>query len=283
MSIKTKILGIGRFIPENCWKNSDLEKVLDTSDEWIQQRTGIKQRYWINENDDCGASGLGVKAAEKALENAGVKKEEIDMIFFATLSPDHEFPGTACFFQGKMDMPGIPAIDVRQQCAGFLYGISIADNFIKNGMAKKVLVVGAEVHSRGLDLNSRSRSVSVLFGDGAGAMVLGQADEKDPHILSTHLHSDGKYAKELCRDAKAYVAFKFSGREAVLGKLRKETLEIISAFRCLDLDQAYELILAYFHKLMIDAAARKVNKELYGAHLYVMATLKSSFSMPLYS
>jgi 3-oxoacyl-[acyl-carrier-protein] synthase-3 len=192
----SRILGIGSYVPERIWTNDDLSQLMDTSDEWIQQRTGIKQRHWVDLDSETSSSDLGLKAAEQAIANAGIAKTEIDCILFATLSADHEFPGTACFFQAKLGLPGVPAIDVRQQCTGFIYATSIADNFIKTGMFKKILVVGAEVHSRGLQRTTEGRDVAVLFGDGAGAVVLGESDGESK-ILSTHLHADGSYAKEL--------------------------------------------------------------------------------------
>lgn len=196
---KSKFLGIGSYLPPRILKNDDLKKWMDTSDEWIQERTGIKQRHWVEGNTTT--SDLALIAAERALENAKVSKKEIDMIILATLSPDHEFPGTACFLQSKLEMPGIPALDVRQQCSGFLYGLSIADQFIKTGAMKKILLVGAEVHSKGLEKTTEGRDVSVLFGDGAGAAVIGvceeDVNEKSSQILSTHIHADGTFAKEL--------------------------------------------------------------------------------------
>jgi 3-oxoacyl-[acyl-carrier-protein] synthase III len=200
---KAKFLGVGSYVPPQTIKNQDLTKWMDTSDEWIQERTGIKQRHWVEGNTTT--SDLGLIAAERALENAKVNKSELDMIIFATLSPDHEFPGTACFLQAKLGVPGIPAIDVRQQCSGFLYGVSIADQFIKTGAVKKVLVIGAEVHSKAMDKTNEGREVSVLFGDGAGAVVIGVCDdgltESDSQIFSTHLHADGSFAKELWVEA----------------------------------------------------------------------------------
>ncbi|MGZ3709289.1 MAG: 3-oxoacyl-ACP synthase III family protein, partial [Bdellovibrionota bacterium] len=201
----SRILGVGSYLPENILKNEDLRKFMDTSDEWIQQRTGIKQRHWIPfDSSDC-TSDLALRACEKAIASAGIKKEDLDMIILATLSRDHEFPGTACFLQDKLGVPGIPALDVRQQCTGFIYGLSIADQFIKTGMYKTVLVVGAETHSKGIDISTRGRDVSVLFGDGAGAVVLGATDgpldKKSAQIFSTHLHADGKYARELWIEA----------------------------------------------------------------------------------
>ena len=197
----SQILGHGMYVPPTVWTNKDLQTIMDTSDEWIQQRTGIKTRHWIDINTATCTSDLALEASNRALESAGVKKEEIDLLILATLSPDHEFPGTACFLQSKLDIPGIPALDVRQQCTGFLYGMSIADQFIKTGTYKKVLVIGAETHSKGLDKSTRGRDVSVLFGDGAGAVVLGAVDGPAPRdasqLYSTSLHADGRFAKEL--------------------------------------------------------------------------------------
>lgn len=198
--VVTKILGVGSFVPPRILKNEDLASLMDTSDEWIQQRTGIKQRHWID--GAVATSDLALEASKRALDSAGVRKEEIDMILFATLSPDHDFPGSACFLQAKLGLSGCPAIDVRQQCSGFLYGLSMSDQFIKGGMARKVLLVGAEIHSRGLDKTTRGRDVAVLFGDGAGAVILGASeDSSGPRILSTHLHADGAFARELWVEA----------------------------------------------------------------------------------
>jgi len=207
---KSKILGVGSFVPKDIYKNEDLGKFMDTTDEWIQQRTGIKQRHWVDINSTTSSSDLGLEAAKRALTNAGIQKEEIDMIIFATLSPDHEFPGTACFFQAKLDVPGIPALDVRQQCSGFLYSLTIADQFIRTGTCKKILIVGAEVHSRGMDRTTRGRDVGVLFGDGAGSIVLGRCDgepgKMDSQIISTKIHADGRFAKELWVEAPGLAA-----------------------------------------------------------------------------
>jgi len=197
--IRSEILATGMYVPPNLFKNEDLSTMMDTSDEWIRQRTGIEQRYWVSPNQST--SDLAFEAAKKAIENAKIDKNEIDCLMLATLTPDHEFPGTACFLQKKLGIPGIPAIDVRQQCTGFVYSMSIADAFIRMGTYKKILIVGAEVHSKGLDRTPTGRDVSVLFGDGAGAVIIGAKELKDPkkdsHILSTHLHADGTYAEEL--------------------------------------------------------------------------------------
>jgi 3-oxoacyl-[acyl-carrier-protein] synthase III len=197
----SKILSTGSYVPPHLWKNQDLASMMDTTDEWIQQRTGIKQRYWVDLESDTCTSDLAVEAANRAIKAAELSKSDIDMLILATLSPDHEFPGTACFLQGKLDMPGIPALDVRQQCSGFLYGLSIADQFIRAGTYQKILLVGAECHSKGLNKTTQGRDVAVLFGDGAGAIVLGSCegpvDNKQSQVYSTHLHADGRFAKEL--------------------------------------------------------------------------------------
>lgn len=199
MSVNSRIAGVGAYVPPKALTNHDLESMMDTSDEWIVQRTGIKQRHWVENN--VGTSDLALEASKEAIADAGLKKEDIDMIIFATLSPDHDFPGSACFLQDKLGLPGIPALDIRQQCSGFLYGLSIADKFIRSGSNKHILLVGAEIHSKGLDRTPRGRAVSVLFGDGAGAVVVSPAEVKDPkkdaHIMTTHLHADGAFAKEL--------------------------------------------------------------------------------------
>lgn len=197
--MRSKITGVGTYVPPNVWKNEDLKSLMETSDEWITQRTGIKQRYWADQ--DAATSDLALEASKAAIEKAGLKKEDIDMIILGTLSPDHEFPGTACFLQAKLGVPGIPALDIRQQCTGFIYGMSIADQFIRGGMYRNILVVGAEIHSKGIDRTTRGRDVAVLFGDGAGAVVMSPCEVKDPsrdpHMIASALHADGTYAKEL--------------------------------------------------------------------------------------
>lgn len=199
MAIGSQIVGVGSYVPPKIYENKDLEEMMDTSDEWIIQRTGIERRHWVDPK--TSTSDLALEASLKAIENAGLQKSDIDMIVLGTLSPDHDFPGTGCFLQAKLELPEITVLDIRQQCTGFIYGISIADKFIKSGSHKNILVVGAEVHSKGLDKSPRGRAVSVLFGDGAGAVVM-QATEvndpkKDSHVMTTRLHADGAYAKEL--------------------------------------------------------------------------------------
>ena len=194
---QTKIAGLGKYVPENVVTNDDLSKLMDTNDEWITERTGIKERRHIKKGDGNTTASMGVKAAKIAIERAGVSKDDIDLIVFATLSPDYYFPGCGVQVQEMLEIDTCPALDVRNQCSGFIYAVSVADQFIKTGMYKNVLVIGSENHSGGLDFTTRGRSVSVIFGDGAGAAVLTRSDHNGQGILSTHLHSEGKHALEL--------------------------------------------------------------------------------------
>ncbi len=194
---QTKIAGLGKYVPENVVTNDDLAKMMDTSDEWITERTGIKERRHIKKGDGNSTAVMGHKAAKIAIERAGISKDDIDLIVFATLSPDYYFPGCGVQVQEMLDIDTCPALDVRNQCSGFIYGLSVADQFIKTGMYKNVLLIGSENHSGGLDFTNRGRSVSVIFGDGAGAVVLTRSDHVSQGILSTHLHSEGKHALEL--------------------------------------------------------------------------------------
>ncbi|UQA58198.1 ketoacyl-ACP synthase III [Polyangium aurulentum] len=200
--MRSAILGVGHYVPTKVVTNDDLAKLMPTSDEWIQQRTGIKERRFI-EHDGIGASDLALPAVKMALERAGRRPEDVDMILFATLSPDHNFPGSGCFLGDKLGLHGVPALDIRNQCSGFLYGLSVADAFVRAGTYKNVLVVGAEVHSTGIELNERGRDVAVLFGDGAGAALVGAAPSDDRGLLSIRLHADGAGAKELWLPAPA--------------------------------------------------------------------------------
>ena len=192
----SKITGLGYFVPENVVTNDDLSKVMDTSDSWIQERTGIKERRHVVQGDDTTTS-MGVKAAKIAIERAGIDKNDIDFIVFATLSPDYYFPGPGVLVQRDLGIRTVGALDVRNQCSGFIYALSVADQFIKTGMYKNVLVIGSELHSKGLDMTTRGRGVSVIFGDGAGAAVLSRSEDKTKGILSTHLHAEGQHAEEL--------------------------------------------------------------------------------------
>lgn len=200
--IRSTILGVGSHVPTRVVTNDDLAKLMTTSDEWIHQRSGIKQRRYIEESG-IGASDLALPACEVALERAETKKEEIEAIIFATLSPDFNFPGSGCLLGHKLGLPGVPALDVRNQCSGFLYGLSVADAWIRAGMYEKVLLVGSEVHSTGLDFTDRGRDVAVLFGDGAGAVVVGRARDERHGLLSCCLHADGSAARDLWVEAPA--------------------------------------------------------------------------------
>jgi len=194
---QSKIAGLGSYVPENVVTNDDLSKLMDTNDAWIQERTGIEERRHIKKGDGNSTAIMGVKAAKIALERAKISKDDIELIVFATLSPDYYFPGCGVQVQEMLDINTCPAIDVRNQCSGFIYALSVADQFIKTGMYKNVLVIGSENHSGGLDFTTRGRSVSVIFGDGAGAAVLTRSNHIGQGILSTHLHSEGKNAMEL--------------------------------------------------------------------------------------
>ncbi|UAB74645.1 3-oxoacyl-ACP synthase III family protein [Mesoflavibacter sp. SCSIO 43206] len=193
----SKIIGIGKYVPDNVVTNQDLSKIMDTSDEWITERTGIKERRWVVEGSDDTTATMGVKAAKQAIERSGLDKDDIDFIIFATLSPDMYFPGPGVQVQHALDIKTVGALDVRNQCSGFIYALSVADNFIKTGMYKNILVIGSELHSHGLDKTTRGRGVSVIFGDGAGAVVVSREEDNSKGILSTHLHSQGEHAEEL--------------------------------------------------------------------------------------
>lgn len=193
---QSKIAGIGYYVPKNVYTNTDLSRFMDTNDEWIQERTGIKERRFADRYEETTTT-MGIEAAKIAIQRAGITVKEVDFIVFATLSPDYYFPGCGVLLQREMGMGEIGALDIRNQCSGFVYALSVADQFVKTGMYKNVLVVGSEKHSFAMDFETRSRNVSVIFGDGAGAVVLQPTDEKGKGILSTHLHSDGADAEML--------------------------------------------------------------------------------------
>lgn len=197
MMYHSKIAGLGYFVPENIVTNDDLSKIIDTNDEWIQERTGIKERRHVLKGSGETTSSMGVKAAKIAIERSGVSKQEIDFIIFATISPDYYFPGPGVQLQKELGLNTVGALDIRNQCSGFVYALSIADQYIKTGMYKNILIVGSELQSYGLDMTNRGRGVSVIFGDGAGAAVLSREDDLTKGLLSTHLHAEGEHAKEL--------------------------------------------------------------------------------------
>lgn len=197
MMYHSKIAGLGYFVPENIVTNDDLSKIMDTNDEWIQERTGIQERRHIIKGSGETTTTMGIKAAKIAIERSGVAKEDIDFIVFATISPDYYFPGPGVTLQKELGLKTVGALDIRNQCSGFVYALSIADQYIKTGMYKNILIVGSELQSLGLDMTDRGRSVSVIFGDGAGAAVISREEDTTKGVLSTHLHSEGEHAKEL--------------------------------------------------------------------------------------
>ncbi len=199
---RTVIRATGRYLPPRLVTNEVMTQWMDTSDEWIRQRTGIEQRFWVPEEGGVGSSDLGLEASKIALQRAGWEPADIDMIIFATLSPDIFFPGSGCLMQHKMGLEATPALDIRQQCTGFLYGMTTADAYIRSGLANRILLVGAEVHSTGLDISTKGRDVAVIFGDGAGAVCLeGLEADASVGVLASALHADGAYAESLSVEA----------------------------------------------------------------------------------
>jgi 3-oxoacyl-[acyl-carrier-protein] synthase-3 len=196
---RAAIAALGTFVPDRVVTNEELTRRMETSDAWIQERTGIRERRWVAEGVEN--SDLALEATRRALARAGWEAKDIEAIVYASLSPDHMFPGDGCFLNAKLGIPGVPALDVRNQCSGFLYSLSVADAWIRAGVYRRVLVVGSEIHSTGLDVTTRGRDVAVIFGDGAGAALVEATDEPDRGILSVHLHADGRFAKELWTDA----------------------------------------------------------------------------------
>ncbi len=198
---RTEFISTGLYVPERVVTNDEFTQWMDTSDEWIRTRTGIRERRWVAEGE-TGAD-MACAATRLALERAGMKATELDCIVYCTLSPDYFFPGTGVFLQRQLGIPSIPCLDVRNQCTGFLYGLSIADAWIRTGQYRRILLVGSEVHSTGMDLSTRGRDLAVLFGDGAGVAILGPTEDQARGVLSTHIFADGRYAELLFCDAPA--------------------------------------------------------------------------------
>jgi 3-oxoacyl-[acyl-carrier-protein] synthase III len=194
--MRTEFISSGHYVPERTLSNEDLKQWWDTSDEWITERTGIKQRHWV-EPGSTGGSDLALEATKIALDRAGMKASDLDCIVYATVSPDYFFPGGGVYLQRKLGITTIPCIDVRTQCTGFLYSLSVADAWIRIGQYKRVLVVGAEVHSTGMDYSAAGRDLGVLFGDGAGVVILGPTTDEERGIRTAHLYSDGAGAEAL--------------------------------------------------------------------------------------
>lgn len=190
------ITGVGHYVPEQIVTNEELTNYMDTTSEWIIERTGIKERRFFKEGEDT-VSKMGARAAEKAMAQAGITAKDVDLIIFATLSPDYNFPGSGVLMQRELGIKGIPAIDVRQQCSGFIYGLSVAQAYIRSGMYKNVLLACGEIQSNVMELSDRGRNMAVIFGDGAAAVVIQASNDASKGILSTHIHSDGEFAEEL--------------------------------------------------------------------------------------
>src|SRR5690348_16061008 len=195
---RTEFIATGLHVPERMVTNDDLARMMDTSDEWITQRSGIKTRYWVS----AGETGVGLarEAACQALTNAGLAATDLDCIVYCTCTPDHFEPGNGVFLARELGLHDVPAIDVRTQCSGFIYGLSVADAWIRTGQHRRILLVGAEIHSRGLDKTTRGRDTAVLFGDGAGVVILGPTDDPQRGVLSTHVFADGRHAEKLWVD-----------------------------------------------------------------------------------
>lgn len=193
----SKIAGLGHYVPENIVTNDDLSKKIETNNDWIVERTGIEERRHVQKGDGNSTTSMGVNAAKIAIQRAGIAKEDIDFIIFATLSPDYYFPGPGVLVQRDLGLKTVGALDIRNQCSGFVYAVSVADQYIKSGMYKNILVIGSELQSYGLDMTTRGRGVSVIFGDGAGAAIISREEDLSKGILSTHLHSEGEHAEEL--------------------------------------------------------------------------------------
>src|SRR5512133_3499348 len=196
---RTVFAAVGTYVPERIVTNAELTTRMETTDEWIVQRTGIRERRWVEPG--TGASDLAFEATKRALDQAGWKATDIEAILYATLSPDHMIPGDGCFLNAKLGIPGVPAMDIRNQCTGFLYGLAVADAWIRIGMYRRILLVGSEIHSTGLDISTRGRDTAVIFGDGAGAALLEATDEPGRGVLSCHLHADGRFAEDLYCEA----------------------------------------------------------------------------------
>ncbi|MFA6013249.1 MAG: beta-ketoacyl-ACP synthase III [Desulfobacteraceae bacterium] len=269
------IKSTGRYIPSRLVTNEDLTHMMETTDAWIRERTGIEQRYWIPEGEIIGASDLGLEASKIALEKAGWKAQDLDLIIFATLSPDIFFPGPGCLLQHKLGLSSTPTIDIRQQCTGFLYGQSIADAYIRSGLANKILFVGAEVHSTGLDKTTRGRDVAVIFGDGAAAVCFeGVETDKETGIIASVLHTAGEFAESLmlelpasrlperglldCQDmARLYPTMNGSKIfKLALRRLPEVTMEVLEKAK-LSLDDI-DLIIPHQANLRINEAYQKI-------------------------
>lgn len=226
---RTQFMATGYYVPDRVVTNHDLEQWMDTSDEWIQQRSGIIERRWAAEDE--GGSDMARVAAERALESAGMEANEIDCIIVATLSPDHFFPGTAVFLQRKLGLTDVPCLDVRNQCTGFIYGLEIADAWIRTGQYRRILLVGTEVHSAGIVLSTEGRDTAVLFGDGAGAAILAPSADDGRGVLAVRTHADGRHAEKLWAPAPACVKKPFITKEMIDQGLTRPYMEGREVFK----------------------------------------------------
>jgi 3-oxoacyl-[acyl-carrier-protein] synthase-3 len=271
--MRTEFITTGYYVPPRTLSNDDLTQWWDTSDEWITERTGIKRRHWVEPGQQAG-SDLALEAAKIALERADMQPSDVDCIVYATLSPDFFFPGGGVFLQRKLGIPGVPAIDIRNQCSGFLYGLSVADAWIRTGQYRRVLLVGAEVHSTGMDFdNGAGRDLSVLFGDGAGAAILGPIDDNGRGVLTTHLYADGKYAEQLWCESDASAHFprishadldagkqypRMNGREVFKHAVTRMPESVHTALQANDLKiEEIDLLIAHQANLRINQMVQK--------------------------
>ena len=210
---RTDFISTGYYVPERVVTNVELESYMTTSDEWIRKRSGIEERRWCEEGQ--GGSDMAKIATERALEKADMEADEIDCIIVATISPDYFFPGTGVFLQRKLGLSEIPCLDLRNQCSGFLYGLEVADAFIRMGQYKKILLVGTEIHSTGLQVNDIGRDTAVLFGDGAGVAILGPTDDEERGVRAVRTHADGNYAEKLWAPAPACIKNPFISHQDI--------------------------------------------------------------------
>ena len=227
--LRTEFISTGMYVPERVVTNHELEGYMDTSDEWIQQRSGIQERRWAAEDE--GGSDMAKVATERALEAVGMEADEIDCIILATISPDHFFPGTGVFLQRKLGVTDIPCLDIRNQCTGFLYGLEVADAFIKTRTYRRILLVGTEVHSSGIILSTEGRDTAVLFGDGAGVAILGPTEEDGRGVLGVRTHADGRHAEKLWAPAPACVSKPFITKAMIDEGLTRPFMEGRDVFK----------------------------------------------------
>ncbi len=242
--IKAKVAGIGHYVPEKVVTNFDLEKVMDTSDQWIRERTGISERRYFNPETDTVAN-MAAKAARKAADQASLDIKDIDFIVFATITPDYFFPGSGVLLQRELGLEGIGALDIRNACSGFIYALSVAEQYIKTESYRNILVIGAEIQSSALELTDRGRGVSVIFADGAGAVILQPAAaDENQKILSTHLHADGRYAEEL------YVKDPGSSRHE---RLTKEMIDEVGIRAHMNGNMVFKHAVVKFQEVIMEA------------------------------